>query len=76
MNEPWFRRFAGFSYKPIRREGVLVLLAMAAVVIPCGVIFVVVRDRPLVEWSAAVIGVIAGIIGHAVIVWKLERDYS
>jgi hypothetical protein len=28
------------------------------------------------EWGAAIVAAIAVFVGHAVVVWKLERDYS
>ena len=77
MNGPWFRKFAGFSYRPIRWQGAVVLAAMVGVFIPCAAaFFAYVDSRPLVGWGAAVIGVSAVFAGHVVVVWKLERDYS
>jgi p-aminobenzoyl-glutamate transporter AbgT len=77
MDEPWFRKFAGFSYRPIRWQGTAVLAAMVGVCIPCGAVFLVYVDsHPLIGWGAAITGAAAAFAGHAVVVWKLERDYS
>ena len=37
MSEPWFRRYAGFSYRPVTWQGRIVVAAMAVVAIPLGI---------------------------------------
>ena len=77
MDDPWFRKFGGFGYIPIRWEGVGVLVAMAAVSIPCLSISLNYMDRqPILAWGAAIVGVAAAGVGHAVVVWKMERNYG
>ena len=77
MEEPWFRKFGGFGYVPIKRQGVAVLAAMVGVFIPSGAVFLAYVDRqPLIGWGAAVVSVAAAFAGHAVVIWKLERDWS
>ena len=77
MDGPWFRKFGGFGYIPIRWEGVGVLVAMAAVCIPCLSISLNYMDRqPILAWGAAIVGVAAAGVGHAVVVWKMERNYG
>lgn len=76
MDEPWFRRFCGFSYRPICWQGYAVLAAMLAVFLPSSMFFVrFAETRPLLGWSAAIVAMLAVVAGHGVIVWKLERDY-
>ena len=76
MEEPWFRKFGAFGYAPIRWQGAAVLAVMTGVFVPSGAVFLTYVDRPLIGWGAAIVGVAAAVAGHAVVIWKVERDYS
>lgn len=74
---PWFRKYAGFSYKPVCWQGRVVLALMLMVSLPSGIVFIFYVDsHPVLGWSAGVFCVAAVAIGHAFVVWKLERDYG
>lgn len=75
--EPWFRRWGGFSYLPVRWQGWAVIGLMAAVVIPFGSLFLALIDsHPWLAWGCGLVGIAAAIIGHVVVVWKLDRRYK
>lgn len=76
MDEPWFRRFCGFSYRPIRWQGYALLAAMLGISLPCGMLFLrFAETKPLLGWSAAIFAMLGVLAGHAVVVWKLEKNY-
>ncbi len=76
MDEPWFRRFAWFSYKPIRWQGWAVIVAMAAVAPPLMLLSdYLAESQPVLSWVSAGGALAAVFAGHVVVVWKLERDY-
>lgn len=77
MEEPWFRRDLMIGYVPIRWQGWAVVLAMVTLFVPFGVMFVLLADsNPVTGWLCGAVAAIVGIIGHAVVVWKLERRYD
>ena len=77
MSEPWFRPYAWFSYRPITWQGRALLAGMAAITIPLGLVWLFNADtRPLLAWTAGGLAAVAALIGHAIIVWKMERDYG
>lgn len=61
---------------PISWQGWAVIAAMVTVCVPFGLVFLLYADTyPVLGWGAGVIAVAAAFAGHAVVVWKLERDY-
>jgi hypothetical protein len=77
MTDPWFRRYAGFSYKPTTWQGWTVIAIMAAVFIACGALWMSLVDtQPTLAWIIATIGFLAAVAGHAVVLWKMDRDYT
>ena len=77
MSYPWFRPYARFSYRPVTWEGRAVVAAMAVVSIPLGLASLFYADtRPALSWLLGGLAVAAVLIGHAVVAWKIERDYQ
>ena len=77
MDEPWFRRFAGFSYKPISWQGWLVTVAVLAVAAPLAALSLILsHDHPTAGTicGALFIGVAAAYF--VLVMWKLERNYG
>jgi hypothetical protein len=77
MSGPWFRRYAGFGYRPITRQGSFVVVAMVAVEVPCGAAFLAYADtRPTLAWSAGLVAVLAAVVAHVVVAWKMDWGYG
>jgi amino acid transporter len=77
MEGPWFRKHPWFLYLPIRREGVAVIAAVIGVAIPFGLVSVFYIDRyPIIGWGSGIVSAATVFAGHAVVVWKLERNYG
>jgi len=77
MTGAWFRRYAGFSYKPITWQGRAVLTLMATVFIACGAVWMsLIETRPTLAWIIAGIGIIVTVAGHVVVLWKMDWDYT
>jgi hypothetical protein len=73
MSEPWFRRYAGFGYRPITWQGRAVITAMLGVFLPAGLAWLYYADtRPTLALAAIALAVSAAVIGHAVVVWKID----
>jgi hypothetical protein len=73
MDKPWFRRFGGFSYVPTCWEGSIVILLMAALVIPLSLLFLWLADsHPILSWICAATGFSVAVVGHAVVFWKMD----
>lgn len=76
MSEPWFRPWARFSYEPTTWQGRVVIAAMVVVTVPLGLVFLIYSEsRPLMAWAAGGVSVVAFFVGHAIVLWKMDRDY-
>jgi hypothetical protein len=76
MSEPWFRRYAGFSYRPVTWQGRVVVAAMAVVAIPLGIASVVYSEsQPLLAFATGAVALTAAFVGHIIVFWKIEQDY-
>jgi|KBSSwiStaDraftv2_1062776.scaffolds.fasta_scaffold1915022_2 hypothetical protein len=76
MSDPWFRPYARISYQPATWQGWAVIAAMAAVAGPLGIVSVFIAEsRPVLSWTLGVLAVLAVLVGHGVVVWKMDRDY-
>ncbi len=76
MSHPWFRPYARFSYRPVTWEGRAVLAAMVTVFIALGLASLhYAETRPALLWLLGGLAVAGALLGHAVVAWKMERDY-
>ena len=76
MSEPWFRRYAGFSYRPVTWQGRIVVVAMAVLAIPFGIASLVYSEnQPLMSFGAGAVALTAAIVGHVIVFWKIEHDH-
>lgn len=77
MNDPWFRQYAPLTIVPIRWQGWAASVAMLALVIPLGLLFVsLVDEHPFLGWTFAGLGAATLAAFHALMFWKLERRYG
>jgi len=77
MSGPWFCRYAGFGYRPITLQGRLVVAMMALIAIPCGFAWVSYADtRPLFASVAGALAVMAAVVGHAIVLWKMDWGFG
>jgi hypothetical protein len=66
----------GFGYVPISWQGWAVLAAMLLVAVPSGLLsLTLVQSNPAASWICDALFVFAALIGHATVIWKLERTY-
>ena len=76
ISGPWFRRFGGFGYRPTSWQGRAVIAAMAVVAIPSGVAWLSLADsRPTLASTAGAAAVLAALIGHVLVLWKMDWGY-
>jgi hypothetical protein len=76
MSEPWFRRHANFSYRPVTWQGRIVVAAMAVVAIPFGIASLIYSEsQPALSFAAGALALTAAIVGHVIMFWKMEHDY-
>jgi hypothetical protein len=73
---PWFRRWAWFSYKPITWQGRATFAVMVAVALPSAFGVVLSKEDSPSFWIFSAIFVAAGIVGHCIVLWKMERHYG
>ena len=53
------------------------MIAMAAIFIPCAVLSMSLVDtQPTLAGMIGAIGVLAAAVGHAVVLWKMDWDYT
>jgi hypothetical protein len=74
VDEPWFRKWMGFSYLPINRRGWLTVLAVALVCIPCFYLFAVSEGEWRWVWGG--IAASAGVLGNSLALWRTKTDYT
>ena len=76
MSTPWFRPYARFSYRPVTAEGRAVIAAMVIFSVPLGIASLAYAEsHQLVSWVLGCAAVVVALVGHAVVVWKMEREY-
>lgn len=76
MSEPWFRRYAKFSYRPATWQGWIVIGAMAIVAVPFGIASVIYSEsQPTLSLVSGGIALVAALFGHIIVFWKMEHDY-
>jgi hypothetical protein len=52
-------------------------VAMVAVEVPCGAAFLAYADtRPTLAWSAGLVAVLAAVVAHVVVAWKMDWGYG
>ena len=77
MSEPWFRPYAGFSYRPTTWQGRFVIGLMVVVGIPAGIAWLLFIDtRPGLASALGTVGALAALVGHAVVLWKMDLGYG
>jgi hypothetical protein len=77
MDGPWFRRYAGFGYKRTTWQGPVVIALMGAAFVSCGALWIsLVETRPTLAWIIGGFGFVAAVVGHAVVLWKMDWDYT
>jgi hypothetical protein len=76
MSTPWFRRYAAFSYRPTTWQGRSVIAGMAVIAIPSGIAWLSYADtHPAFAFTAGVAALLSALIGHAVVLWKMDWNY-
>jgi hypothetical protein len=75
-DEPWFRRWAWFSYKPITWQGRATLIAMVAVALPSAFGAGLAKENSPSFWLFSGVFIAAALIGHSIVLWKMERHYG
>lgn len=77
MGDPWFKRFAGFSYKPISWQGWLASVVVMAVAAPLAALSLILSDdHPVASWISGALFVVLGASYFALVMWKVERNYG
>lgn len=77
MDGPWFRKYTPFMIWPVSWHGWAAALAMFAIFIPCGYLWVnYIDSKPVIAWVGAVIGMSSNAAFYTLVFWKMDRDYS
>jgi len=77
MDEPWFRKWLWFGYRPIRWQGWLLTITTAILLPATGFLALAAENNDSAFGLASICLFIAiGIGFHAVVLWKMERRYG
>jgi hypothetical protein len=77
MNEPWFRPNGILSYRALTWQGRAVRTATyLAMAISFGVAVFFTEADTVAWWVTGALGFAAFLIGHAVVLWKMDWGYS
>ena len=77
MSEPWFRPNGLLSYRPLTWQGRGVIALTWLVFIPLGVLnFFYAEAESASWWVTAAAAFFAFLVGHGVILWKMDWGYG
>lgn len=76
MSEPWFQPNGVLNYRPLTWQGRVVrVVTYSAMALALAVGFVTEAETTR-WWVAAALGFAAFVVGHAIVLWKMDWEHS
>ena len=76
MSEPWFERDGIFPFRPVTRQGRVLLRAThLCMLLSLGIAFFTQPDS-IGWWISGLFGMLSFLVGYTIVLWKMDWNYG